>query len=133
MEKKKMLQNKQKKFIKRALVTGHLQRTHLNQSRYDASTLRTHAELLNYAFPLYAGRSYDLKAITQLRYKCPSLRSEIFKKMENLTLDGNSGDNNMKSNFEIHFWDLSNRVRYNLETAFLKELFYWTIAKFIKI
>ena len=86
--------------------------------------LRTHAELPNYDFPLFEGRLLSLKSIMQFRLTCPSLQNKHSSLIGGiLTFDKSSGDMKMKTNFIVHFWDLSERLRYKVEDSFMRFLF----------
>lgn len=86
--------------------------------------LRAHAELLNYDFPPFAGRPDNLKSIMQLCLTRPSLQNQSSFRVEGtLTKANSSGGNKMKNDFEIHFWELSERVRLHINDEYLKNLF----------
>lgn len=87
-------------------------------------TLRTHAELPNYDFPFYEGRLSSLKSFMQFRLTCPSFQNENSSINEGiLTFDKSSGEKKMKTDFALHFWDLSERLRYKVEDTFMRFLF----------
>ena len=86
-------------------------------------TLRAHAELPNHDFPLFEGRLSSLKSIMQFCLTCPSPQNKNSLLSEGiLTFDKSSGGIKMKKAFEIHFWDLSERVRYGINDSFLRHL-----------
>ena len=87
-------------------------------------TLRAHAELPNYDFSLFEGRLSSLKLITQFRLTCPSPQNMNSSFNEGiLTFDKSSGEKKMKTDFALHFWDLSERLRYKVEDTFMRFLF----------
>ncbi|MBI2657788.1 hypothetical protein HYX08_03800 [Candidatus Woesearchaeota archaeon] len=97
---------------------------YIKESLNSNYTLRAHAELPNYDFPLFEGRLSSLKSIMQFRLKCPSSQNKNSSLNEGiLTFDKRSGDVNMKTDFAIHFWDLSERLRYKVEDSFMRFLF----------
>jgi len=105
----------------------------------DNYVLRAHAELPNYDYlnevqvpknprflriPLFEGRHNSLKSFMQFRSTCPSPQNENSSLNEGiLTFDKSSGDMKMKTDFTIHFWDLSERLRYKVEDSFMRFLF----------
>lgn len=82
-------------------TTGHWtspQTGFINYFTDDDYELRAHAELLNNDFPLFEGRPYGLKSITQFRSTCPSLRNENSQlSVGILTPDEYSGETKMTS------------------------------------
>jgi hypothetical protein len=110
-------------------TTGHWTPTRIRFNKYILDcklALSAHANLPNNAFPLLrrVGLS-DLKAIRQVRFTRPSLRKGEISILDvgNLTLDENLEGRKMETQFEVHFWNLSNRVRYHLDIFFSKVLF----------
>jgi len=87
-------------------------------------TLRAHAELPNYDFPLFEGRLSSLKSIMQFHLTCPWPQNKNSPLNEGiLTFDKSSGGTKMKTGFALHFWDLSERLRYKVEDSFMRFLF----------
>ena len=106
------------------LDTGHLRVNYLKESSNAIYPLRAHAELPNYDFPFHEGRLSSLKSIMQSRLTCPSLQNKNSSINEGiLTFDKSSGEKKMKTDFELHFWDLSERLRYKIEDKFMRFLF----------
>lgn len=78
----------------------------------DYFPLRTHAELLNYDFPLLEGRSDDLKSFMQFSLMCPSQTNTISSTHEgNLTQDEISQGKKMKRNSTRTKEQLINEIR----------------------
>ena len=78
-------------------TTGHIHVNYLKEFLNHNYTLRTHAELPNYDFSLFEGRSYDLKSIMQFRLTCPSPQNKNSSLNEGiLTFDRSSGGMKMK-------------------------------------
>ena len=78
-------------------TTGHAHVNYLKEFLNHNYTLRAHAELPNYDFPLFEGRLCSLKSFTQFRLTCPSLQNENSSLNEGiLAFDKSSGVMNMK-------------------------------------
>ncbi|MEK6946800.1 MAG: LAGLIDADG family homing endonuclease [Nanoarchaeota archaeon] len=108
----------------RPLDTGHLRLNYLKEFHNTNYTLRSHTELPNYDFPLFEGRHNSLKSFMQFRLTCPSPQNKNSTLNEGiLTFDKSSGENKMKTDFALHFWDLSDRLRYKVEDIFMRFLF----------
>src|SRR3989344_2210776 len=105
------------------LDTGHAHVNYLKDLSNTYYKFRAHAELPNYYFPLFEGRLSSLKSIMQFRSTCPSPWNKNSLVSEGiLTFDKSSGGMKMKTDFVVHFWDLSERVRYKIEDTFMRFL-----------
>ena len=104
-------------------TTGHAHVNYLKEFTNTNDVLRAHAELPNYDFPFFEGRHNSLKSFMQFRLTCPSPQNKNSPLNEGiLTFDKRSGGMKMKKAFDIHFWNLSERVRYKINDIFLRYL-----------